>query len=225
MNYYAIIVAGGSGNRMNNSIPKQFLLLADRPVMMHAIEVFYNCPLQPKIVVVLGRELQVQWAELCSQYNFTFPHLLVDSGVQRFHSVKNGLSTIDGDGIVAIHDAARPLVSQEVVLRSYEIAEKLGNCVTGISPVDSIRFIDGEGISKAVERADFRLIQTPQTFQVNELRKAYEVEFRNEFTDDASVMESFGTHINLIEGNRENIKITYPLDLEIASVLIKKKRA
>jgi 2-C-methyl-D-erythritol 4-phosphate cytidylyltransferase len=224
MNYYAVIVAGGSGNRMNNSIPKQFLLLSGRPVMMHAIEVFYDCPQKPKIIVVLGQDLHELWLSLCSTHNFTVPHALVNSGSERFDSVKNGLELISEDGIVAIHDAARPLVSASVVKTSFEIALLKGNCVVGTPSVDSVRITNPDGSSSAVDRGLLRLVQTPQTFILSELKKAYEVDYKPHFTDDASVMEAYGISINIIEGNRENIKITYSEDLDIASILINKKR-
>ncbi|MFP5081909.1 2-C-methyl-D-erythritol 4-phosphate cytidylyltransferase [Pedobacter sp. JCM 36344] len=224
MNYYAIIVAGGSGNRMDNSIPKQFLLLEGRPVMMHAIEVFFNCPQKPEIIIVLGKEMQKYWLNLCDKHNFTVPHILANSGPQRFDSVKSGLAQIKDDGIVAIHDAARPLVSDDVVRNSFEVALTKGNSVVGFSPVDSVRNTFPDGKTQALDRAKLKLIQTPQTFQVNQLKKAYEIDYRAEFTDDAQVMEHYGFNINIIEGNRENIKITYPEDIAIASLMIKKKR-
>jgi 2-C-methyl-D-erythritol 4-phosphate cytidylyltransferase len=224
MNYYAVIVAGGSGNRMNNAIPKQFLLLEGRPVIMYAIETFYNCPQKPEIIIVLGQDLRHYWQKLCEEFSFTIPHILADSGNQRFDSVKSGLSQIHNDGIVAIHDAARPLVSPFVVKTSYEVALEKGNCVVGFTPVDSVRSTTVDGLTSAIDRDQLRLIQTPQTFRVNELKKAYNVEYMARFTDDASVMEYYGKNINIVEGNRENIKITYPEDLEMAAVLINKKR-
>lgn len=224
MNYYAIIVAGGSGNRMNSSIPKQFLLLEGRPVIMHAIDVFYNCPQKPKIIIVLNPEMQSHWKDLCEHHHFSIPHILANSGQQRFDSVKSGLSKIIGDGIVSIHDAARPLVSAAVIDTSFKVALEKGNAVVGICPVDSTRIINPDGSTSAIDRSLLRLVQTPQTFRLQELRKAYEVDYDARFTDDASVMEHYGININIIEGNRENIKITYIEDLDIASVLIKKKR-
>jgi 2-C-methyl-D-erythritol 4-phosphate cytidylyltransferase len=224
MNYYAIIVAGGSGNRMNNSIPKQFLLLNGKPVIMHSIEVFYNCPQKPEIIVVLGHDLHHDWNKLCAEFDFRIPHILINSGTERFHSVKNALLSINVDGIVAIHDAARPLVSASVVKTSFEVALAKGNSVVGILPVDSIRQVSIDGSSRALDRSELRLVQTPQTFKVSDLQAAYNVKYKSGFTDDASVMESYGIKINVIEGNRENIKITYPNDLEIASILMYKKR-
>ena len=224
MNYYAIIVAGGSGNRMNNSIPKQFLLLNGKPVLMHSIEVFSNCLQKPEIIVVLGQDLHQDWNKLCAKFDFIIPHTIVNSGAERFHSVKNALSMLNADGIVAIHDAARPLVSTSVVNQSFEVALEKGNSVVGILPVDSVRKVVSDGSSRALDRSELRLVQTPQTFRLSDLQASYHVEYRSGFTDDASVMEYFGLEINVIEGNRENIKITYPNDLEIASILMYKKR-
>ncbi|NRF40769.1 2-C-methyl-D-erythritol 4-phosphate cytidylyltransferase [Pedobacter foliorum] len=223
MKYYAILVAGGSGSRMQNSIAKQFLLLDGKPVLMHTLEAFYQCALNPEILLVLNIHQHTYWEELCSTYNFTIPHQVIKGGEQRFHSVKNGLKAIKGKGIVAVHDAVRPLVSAELISKSFQVAEELGNCVAGITPTDSIRRFLGSNKSESLNRNEVALIQTPQTFNLDVLRKAYEKPFRNEFTDDASVAEYSGFEINLIEGERQNIKITYPEDLEIASMFLSKR--
>lgn len=222
MKYYAIIVAGGSGNRMQSSIAKQFLLLDGIPILMHTIAAFNQSACKPEILVVLNIHQHSYWEELCRKYNFDIPHKTINGGEQRFNSVKNGLKLIKGNGIVAVHDAVRPLVSAALITKSYQEAEKTGNCVTGIQPTDSVRKITVQG-NEALNRSELNLIQTPQTFQVNLLKKAYQTPFRNEFTDDASVVEYAGIKINLIEGERENIKITYPEDLEIAAIYIKKR--
>lgn len=224
MKYYAIIVAGGAGSRMQSTIAKQFLLLDERPVLMHTIAAFNNCELHPHLLLVLNIDQHKYWEELCLKYNFDIPHQVVNGGIQRYHSVKNGLKAIKGTGIVAIHDAVRPLVSAELILKSYQVAEQMGNCVVGIKPTDSIRRVFDEGKSEALNRDELRLIQTPQTFDISVLRKAYQASYRNEFTDDASVAEFAGININLILGERENIKITYPEDLEIASIYIKRNK-
>ncbi|MGY4385608.1 2-C-methyl-D-erythritol 4-phosphate cytidylyltransferase [Pedobacter sp. UYP24] len=225
MNYYAIIVAGGFGNRMNNTIPKQFLLLDGKPVLMHTINAFHGCVLNPEILVVLNHQMNDLWLSLCEEYSFTVPHKLVEGGEQRFFSVKNGLSEIEGDGMVAIHDAVRPLISSELITKAFRVAEETGNCVTGIHPTDSIRKITKEGFTQAFDRSEFILIQTPQTFDLSIIKKAYQSSYKSSFTDDASVAESSGVVINMIEGERENIKITYPEDIDIASILVKKKRS
>ncbi len=222
MKYFAIIVAGGSGNRMQTDIPKQFLLLNGKPVLMHTIEAFSKCVLNPQILLVLNGKHQNHWKELCQIYDFKIPHEVIEGGEQRFHSVSNGIKRIQGEGIVAVHDAVRPLISTALILKAYQEAERSGNCIVGVSPTDSIRKIDAENVSTALDRSQFALIQTPQTFHTSVIRAAYEQVFRTDFTDDASVAEAAGFKINLIEGERENIKITWPEDLEIASILIKK---
>lgn len=224
MKYYAIIVAGGSGNRMQSTVAKQFLLLNEKPVLMHTITAFSRCELDPQILLVINIDQQKYWEELCLKYNFAVPHLIVNGGIQRYHSVKNGLKAIKGKGLVAIHDAVRPLISTELILKSYQMAEKMGNCVVGIKPTDSVRKSIEDGISSALNRDELNLIQTPQTFEIDQLRKAYRAPYRNEFTDDASVAEFAGMNINLIEGERQNIKITYPEDLEIAAIYLRRNK-
>lgn len=224
MKYYAIIVAGGAGSRMESTIAKQFLLLDERPVLMHTIAAFNDCGLNPQILLVLNIDQHKYWEELCLKYDFNIPHQVINGGIQRYHSVKNGLKAIKGNGIVAVHDAVRPLISSELIFKSYWIAEQMGNCVVGIRPTDSVRRVLEEGKSEALNRDELTLIQTPQTFDISVLRKAYQTPYRNEFTDDASVVEFAGFNINLILGERENIKITYPEDLEIASIYIKRNK-
>lgn len=223
MKYYAIIVAGGSGNRMQNSVPKQFLLLDGIPVLMHTLRAFYQSELNPKILLVLHPSQQAYWAELCKTYHFSLPHQVINGGEQRYHSVENALLFISGEGIVAIHDAVRPLVSTQLIDKSFLIAAEKGNCVAGITPTDSIRKLTGQDKSVAFNRNEFILVQTPQTFSLDILKKAYEHPYRDGFTDDASVVEFSGIEIHMIAGERENIKITYPEDLEIAKVFRNKK--
>lgn len=222
MKYYAIIVAGGSGSRMQHKIAKQFLLLDEKPILMHTLEAFSRSEFQPELLLVLNIHQHSYWETLCKAHDFNISHQLIKGGEQRFHSVKNGLKAIKGKGIVAIHDAVRPLVSDDLISRSYQEAGALGNAVAGITPTDSVRKLNIEGNTEALNRNELLLIQTPQTFQVDLLKKAYQQPFRNEFTDDASVAEYSGFTIHIIEGARENIKITYPEDLEIASILRKK---
>ena len=222
MKYYAIIVAGGSGTRMKTEKAKQFLLLNDLPILMHTINAFHECDVNPKIVLVLHIDQHTYWENLCTKYQFTVPHEVIKGGDQRYHSVKNGLKVIKGPAVVAVHDAVRPLVSVNLIKESFTVAEATGNAVAAISPVDSVRISQGTD-TKAVNRDDVYLIQTPQTFQLSQLKKAYEQPFRNDFTDDASVVEKAGFPIQLISGERENLKITYPIDLELASLLLSKK--
>lgn len=223
MKYYAIIVAGGSGNRMQAALPKQFLPLQGKPILMHTIEAFHACGLSPEIIIVLNIHQHQFWEQLCQKHNFQIPHQLVSGGEERFHSVKNGLEYIKGNGIVAVHDAVRPLVSTELIQSCFKAAEAAGNAVPGVQPTDSIRKITASGKSEAMSRNMVALIQTPQTFEVKMLKKAYMQPFRNDFTDDASVVEYMGTEINIIEGERSNIKITFQEDIAIAGFHITKK--
>jgi 2-C-methyl-D-erythritol 4-phosphate cytidylyltransferase len=219
---YAIIVAGGTGSRMQSNVPKQFLLLNGTPVMMHTIEAFYNSAYQPKIIVVLHADFHEYWKELCAEHQFNIPHQLVSGGETRFHSVKNGLEIIqDEDALVAIHDAVRPLTPVRVINEAYTQAKANGNAIVAIKSRDSIRQLKN-GISQHLHREEIYLVQTPQTFQLALLRAAYEQAFDSTFTDDASVVERSGLKINLIEGSHANIKITFPEDIAIAEVIQKK---
>lgn len=221
MKYYAVIVAGGSGNRMQSEIPKQFLILHQQPVLMHTISAFSKSKYQPDILVVLNIHQHQTWENLCSLYNFTIPHKVISGGTERFYSVQNAIKEIKGESVVAVHDAVRPLTSIQLIDESYKIATEKGNAIAAITATDSIRQVT-EQTNTILNREEIRLIQTPQTFNYNQLKKAYQQNFRNSFTDDASVIEYAGYPINLIEGERHNIKITYPIDLEFAEILLSK---
>jgi 2-C-methyl-D-erythritol 4-phosphate cytidylyltransferase len=223
MKYYAIIVAGGTGSRMNSTAPKQFLLLEGKPILMHTMRAFHACNLHPNIILVLNIHQHQVWEELCALHDFQVPHEVVMGGDERFYSVQNGLKKIKGEAIVAIHDAVRPLISPQLIENSFLEAEKSGNAVVGVTPTDSVRKIVSEEETEALDRSKLMLIQTPQTFKVEQLRKAYQQPFRNEFTDDASVVERAGYPVHVIQGARENIKITYAEDLIIASLFMQKK--
>lgn len=220
MKYYAIIVAGGSGNRMQTETPKQFLLLKNLPVLMHTIKAFAQSESQPKILLVLNKEQQGYWRRLCDEFNFRIPHQVIDGGTERFHSVKNAVYTIEEESFVAIHDAVRPLVSKALIDSCYKEAAQQGNVIAAVQSSDSVRLLKNEKTS-ALKRDEIYLVQTPQTFSLKVLKEAYNQEFNSYFTDDASVVESIGYNINIIEGERSNIKITYPIDLELAELLLK----
>ena len=220
MKNYVIIVAGGNGTRMNNVVPKQFMELLGKPILMHTIEKFNNSIPDITIIVVLAKQLNEDWKSLCTKHNFTIEHQLTDGGETRYHSVKNGLESVPDACVVGIHDAARPLVSKETILKAFDAAERLGNASPAIPLNESIRFLKGVD-NCAVDRTHYSIIQTPQCFHSDLIRKAFLKAYKPEFTDDASVLESFGEKVNLIEGNRENIKITTPLDLIIAGALMK----
>jgi 2-C-methyl-D-erythritol 4-phosphate cytidylyltransferase len=219
-NNYVIIVAGGAGTRMGTSIPKQFLPLKGRPVLMHTIEAFYHSKSNPAIITVLPDEYHAYWEELCVEHEFNIHHLLVKGGQTRFHSVKNGLYTIDDENaLVAVHDAVRPLTKTGIIDLSYAHAAAHGNAVTAVKSRDTIRQLRG-GVSTHLLRDEIYLVQTPQTFSLMQLKKAYEQTYDEKFTDDASVVEAAGFTINLIEGSHHNIKITFPEDIALAEVLL-----
>ena len=212
---YAIIVAGGSGTRMQQDLPKQFIEVAGKPILMHTIERFYKYNPDVRLIVVLPQEQLTTWRELCRKYDFKLFQMTVAGGVTRFGSVKNGLGAVTGDGLIAVHDGVRPFVEVETIRSAYDAAAKYGSAVVAVSPKDSIRELTEEG-SRAVPRAKYKLVQTPQVFQASILRKAYEQPEQEYFTDDASVVESIGQPITLVEGSYRNIKITTPEDLILA---------
>jgi len=220
MKYYAVIVAGGSGNRMQTETPKQFLLLKNRPVLMHTIKAFAQSSTQPKIIVVLHPDQHAYWNRLCVEFNFNIPHVVVAGGKERFFSVKNAVEQIEEESFVAIHDAVRPLISTELIDKCYSEAEHKGNAVAAVQSSDSVRTLVGEK-TLALKRNEIYLVQTPQTFKLATLKRAYQQPFDSHFTDDASVVEFTGEEIKIIEGERNNIKITYPIDLELAELLLK----
>lgn len=216
-----IIVAGGKGLRMNADIPKQFIAVGGKPVLMHTIEVFRRFDAEMSIIVVLPREQFPFWTELCKKYNFTVSYKLAEGGESRFCSVKNGLELVNEASLVAVHDGVRPLVSSETIERCFAAASKHGAAIPVVDMVESIRQLAGDG-SIAVDRGAYKIVQTPQVFDAKLLREAYDQEFSTLFTDDASVVEAFGAKIQLVEGNRENIKITTAMDLKIAEALLPK---
>lgn len=220
---YAIIVGGGSGTRMQAALPKQFLLLSGRPVLMHTIAAFYHSGTKPQIIIVLPADYHSYWQQLCLDYNFSIPHRLVAGGQTRFHSVKNGLDTIadEPEALVAVHDAVRPLITKQVIDASYSHAEKHGNAIVAIKSRDSVRQLSG-GASAGLLRDEIYLVQTPQTFQITQLKKAYLQPYSDKFTDDAAVVEQTGVPIHLVEGSYQNIKITFPEDIAVAELLMGK---
>ncbi|ADY51696.1 2-C-methyl-D-erythritol 4-phosphate cytidylyltransferase [Pseudopedobacter saltans DSM 12145] len=224
--YFAIIVAGGSGKRMHSSIPKQFLLLNGKPILMHTIEKFHKSSYHPEIVLVLSESDIELWHELTKKHQFSIPHKIVPGGAERFFSVKNGLAILDDlasqeeSAIVAIHDAVRPLVSISTIDRSYETAKKHGNAVTAVASRDSVRLQNQNG-NQSVSRENVYLIQTPQTFNYKQLKQAYLNKYNTNFTDDASVVEASGYSIFIEEGDQFNIKITFPEDIIFAESFLK----
>lgn len=215
-----IIVAGGKGERMNANIPKQFLEIQGKPILMHTLEVFEKFDASMQLILVLPAVQINYWRELCKKHAFTLPHEIVVGGQTRFHSVKNGLQATKGNCLIAVHDGVRPLVSVDTILRCFTEAENRKAVIPIIDMVDSVRYITENG-NQSVDRAAYKLVQTPQVFDAGLLRKAYLQEFSPLFTDDASVVEALGTKIHLVEGNRENIKITTEFDLKLAETILK----
>jgi 2-C-methyl-D-erythritol 4-phosphate cytidylyltransferase len=218
---YVIIVAGGKGLRMGSDIPKQFLPIGGKPVLMRTLERFraYDDALQ--IILVLPEAQQAYWRELCGQYHFDVEYQLANGGQTRFHSVQNGLALVpdEAEGVVGVHDGVRPFPSIEVIRNCYATAREKKAVIPVIPVVETVRHLEGDK-SVTVPRGDYRLVQTPQTFDIQLLKAANRQPYNDGFTDDASVVESYGFEITLVEGNRENIKITTPYDLKIAEVLL-----
>lgn len=214
MNRAVIIVAGGKGLRMGGDVPKQFLVVDGKPILMHTIERFHEYDPDMQIIVVLPKSQIDYWGELCRQYGFGIPLTIAEGGAERFHSVRNGLAALRDDiETVGVHDGVRPYVSGEVIGRCFEEAAVSGAAIPVIDVFETLRELLPDGSSRTVPRANYRLVQTPQVFRTELLRKAYQQDFCPQFTDDASVVEALGHGIALVAGNRENIKITTKADL------------
>ena len=240
MKEYVIIVAGGKGLRMGGDIPKQFLPLGGKPVLMRTLERFREYSANLQIILVLPKAQQDYWLELCKEYEFGVEYQLADGGQTRFHSVQKGLALVpdDAEGVVGVHDGVRPFPSIDVIRRCYETARTAKAVVPVIPVVETLRHLSSgltrtntDGLqefanvrcyynSKTVPRNDYRLVQTPQTFDIQLLKAANRQPYNDGFTDDASVVEAFGFDITLVEGNRENIKITTPYDIIVAEAII-----
>ncbi len=211
-------MAGGSGQRMKSVIPKQFLPLEGRPLLMHTIERFHSFDSSIGLILVLPADYHSHWQRLCTEHSFTIRHSLVAGGEERFHSVRAGMACVTEESLVAIHDGVRPLVSHDTIWRCFADAEEFGNAVPFVGPADSVRLLEGDD-SRPLSRDEVRLIQTPQVFRGSIIIKAYDQDFSPAFTDDATVAEAAGIKIHLTHGNRENIKITTPEDLAVAHAL------
>ena len=223
MKRYAVIVAGGRGVRMGGDVPKQFLPLLGEPVLMHTLRRFHEAAVD-LIVVVLPQAQHEYWQQLCRQHDFRLPHRVAAGGSERFHSVQNGLSLLpdDEEALVAVHDGVRPLVAPDTIRRCYEEAERSGAAIPTTPVVETLRSLQPDGSSCTVPRDRFRLVQTPQVFRLGLLRQAYLQPFQPAFTDDASVVEAMGHPVALVEGNRENLKLTTPADLLMAESLMER---
>jgi len=214
-------VAGGVGTRMNAGIPKQFLILAGKPLLIYSIQAFANACPGITIVLALPPDQFSAWDTLCKQFAFTVPHKVSAGGITRFHSVQQALSELPDDGLVAIHDGVRPLVSETLIRNAFITAENLDNCVPVLPVNESLRMVTGN-LSVPVDRSSFRVVQTPQVFFLAPIKKAYEQSYQERFTDDATVAESTGETIHMIPGDPVNLKITHPYDLAVAEYLIEK---
>jgi 2-C-methyl-D-erythritol 4-phosphate cytidylyltransferase len=223
MKKYAIIVAGGTGTRMKGEVPKQFMLLNGRPVILYSVEAFVAYDASVQIILVLHPDYLKYWNQLAEEFKISRQYKIITGGETRFDSVKNGLDSIFEDGLVAIHDAARPVINAEFISGLFATAQKFGSAMPGIALNDTIRIIEGDS-SKQLDRTLLRAMQTPQVYKVSELKRAYEQPFQPFFTDDASVMQSAGFHLQLAEGSAKNIKITNPGDIELAETYLKGNR-
>lgn len=213
MERFAIVVAGGHGSRMSSGIPKQFLPLCGEPVLARTLRKFSSIGTKP--VLVLHPDWIAYWQELSRSVQQLPEHCIVAGNTTRAGSVLNGLNTLPNHGLVAVHDAARPLVSESLISSLFEKAERFGNAIPVIECRDSLRQIDGNS-SKAVNRSQFRIVQTPQVFDITLLKNAFARGGYENYADEASLMESIGAEINLIPGEESNLKITFPVDLKIA---------
>ena len=219
MRTIAIIVAGGSGTRFGAELPKQFLNLKGQPILMRTIQVFGN---GFDVIVTLPEGQIGLWQELCRQHKFDVPHRVVPGGETRWHSVKNALDSIgdvDGADVIAVHDGVRPMVTAEIISRTLEAARRDGAAIPVVALNDSVRQVDGDN-SHALDRSSLRAVQTPQAFDARLLVDAYQQPYEPTFTDDASVVEKFGHHVTLVEGDPMNLKITRPMDLALAEYLL-----
>lgn len=219
MKKYAIIVAGGAGTRMGTEIPKQFLEIKGKPVLMHSMNRFFNFDNNINIIVVLPEHQIEYWKALCVSHDFKIAHHIVKGGTERYYSVKSGLSLVEENGLVAIHDAVRPLVSSQTIQAAFEAAWHYGSGIPAIPMNESIRQFEGEK-NFAVNRSHYKIIQTPQCFSSSAILAAFKQEYKTEFTDDATVLEASGINVHLTSGNVENLKITTPHDLLLAEALM-----
>lgn len=221
-----IIVAGGSGRRMGAAMPKQFLLLKGRPLLMRTLEAFHSYDARMPLVLVLPADHHGTWQALCVEFGFRVPHQLLAGGLERYHSTQIGLAAVDHDGLVAVHDGVRPLVSPAMIGRCFDAAEQYGAAIPVVPIVPSVRevaalspFGEVDG-SRALDRSRLRAVQTPQCFKVDLLRKAFDLPFEPVFTDEATMVERLGVEIHLVEGEEHNIKVTTPFDLQVAELVL-----
>jgi len=220
MEKYVLIIAGGLGKRMNMDIPKQFIPVAGKPVLMHTIAKFKNFDPKMHIIVIIPREHISLWKDLCVEFSFKIEHQIVSGGKERFYSVRNGLKHVPDDALVLIHDGVRPLVSNETIERVIRSSSEKGNAIPYMDLYQSVRKVS-QSKNRAVNRNQFKVIQTPQGFYSNYIKEAYSKRYRKSFTDDASVLEALGYEINLVKGNNKNMKITSSTDIHLVDCLMR----
>jgi 2-C-methyl-D-erythritol 4-phosphate cytidylyltransferase len=222
MQKYLILVAGGRGTRMKADQPKQFLRIGRYPVLYYSMRAFYDYDNSIKIILVLPSDMITAWENIVSETGIRIPHQIIEGGNTRMESCRNGMSMVGDDGLVAVHDAVRPLVSRATIDRCFNVASEKGNAVPVGEIYETLRQLNSSG-SVTIDRNFIRSVQTPQVFQVNIIKKAFDKVNNYSYTDEASMIESLGYPINMVEGNRENIKITDPYDLKIAEFLLQGK--
>lgn len=219
MKKYALIVAGGSGSRMGSDLPKQFMLVKEKPVLYYTLQVFLDAYSDIQVILVLPAEYTDMGQEIIDAY-FDKDRIRITAGGQtRFHSVQKGLALIEGESIIFVHDGVRCLITKELIYRCYKKALETGTAIPAIVSKDSIRLLNEEG-NEAFDRNKVMLIQTPQTFHSKILLPAFQIDFKDKFTDEATVVEAFGIKVSLVQGEENNIKITRPLDLIIAEQVL-----
>lgn len=214
-----IIVAGGAGKRLGGPVPKQFQTVRGRPLLMWTIEAFHRFDPTMPIIVVLPQEHFDIWKALCMGHRFFIAHTVVAGGEQRWHSVKAGLEKVEGDGLVAVHDGVRPLVAPELIARCFDAAKNSAAAIPVVPVVPSVRETTADG-SRALDRARLLAVQTPQCFHADLLRRAFEQPYDPAFTDEATLVERLGVHVALVEGDENNIKVTTPIDLKVAELVL-----
>ncbi len=223
-----IIVAGGEGKRMGQLVPKQFLMLGDYPVLWHTLQAFHNYDPGMPVILVLHKDWITHWQKEIHRFSHSLNYKITSGGETRFHSVRNGLALISEEGFTAVHDASRPLVSPALIERTFRTAREKGNAIPVLPATDSLRILTPEG-NRPLDRNRVRYVQTPQIFPTPLLKKAFRQEYRPEFTDEATVIETLGEPVHLVEGEKRNMKITTEFDLQIAGMLLsgspKKKEA
>ena len=217
---FVIIPAGGTGSRMGSEVPKQMLDLMGKPVLRRTVELFRNLPFEVGVIISINPSIKDMWMEYCRNNNFVFKCILTTGGLKRFHSVRKAVGYLPDGALVAVHDGVRPLLRVEDVAAMFEEGEKYPAVVPVMPVADSMRKVGEDGTSDIVDRSAYRLVQTPQIFHTEVLKKAYSAAYSPEFTDDASVVEKSGVPLHFCRGSRFNIKLTAPDDMVLAAALI-----